>query len=292
MRVLDLFSGLGGFSLGLTRAGHSTVAFCERDPYCRAVLAERFPGVHCYDDIRTLSAERLAQDGISPPPELLCGGWPCQDISLAGLGAGLAGERSGLWSEFARLIGELRPRYALMENVAALLARGLGEVLADLAALGYDAEWHCIPAAALGAPHRRDRIWIIAADADRGRCEGERLAQHGELEGASGREPHRLGAGRWRPGPDAADTAGLGAERHRADRLEVAFAPALARLLGCDHAGDHWREWPAESPILRVAHGAAGRLVRRRLEAIGNALLPQIAEALGRAILEVESQRR
>ena len=160
MRVLDLFSGIGGFSLGLERAGMTTVAFCEIDPYCRAVLRKHWPDVPCYDDIRTLNRERLAADGIAV--DVICGGFPCQDISCAGAGAGIDGERSGLWREYSRLIGELRPRYAIVENVAALLGRGLDVVLGDLAALGLDAEWHCIPASAVGAPHRRDRIWIVA----------------------------------------------------------------------------------------------------------------------------------
>ena len=94
--------------------------------------------------------------------DVICGGFPCQDISVAGKGAGIAGERSGLWGEYARIVGEVRPRYVIVENVAALLGRGLERVLGDLAALGYDAEWHCIPASAVGAPHRRDRIWIVA----------------------------------------------------------------------------------------------------------------------------------
>ena len=191
MNVLDLFSGIGGFSLGLERAGMRTVAFCEIDPYCRRVLARHWPDVPVYDDIRTLTAEKLANAngvgclggnlgpqrgvgktqswaGASRSIDVICGGFPCQDISTAGKGAGITGERSGLWKEYARIIGEVRPRYVIVENVAALLGRGIERVLGDLAALGYDAEWHCIPASAVGAPHRRDRIWIIANDAQRG----------------------------------------------------------------------------------------------------------------------------
>src|SRR5437868_12864822 len=134
MNVLDLFSGIGGFSLGLERAGMRTVAFCEIEPYARAVLRKHWPNVPCYDDVRTLTADRLNADGIVP--DVICGGFPCQDISVAGSGAGLDGARSGLWSEYARLIGEVRPRFVIVENVAALLARGLGRVLSDLAALG------------------------------------------------------------------------------------------------------------------------------------------------------------
>lgn len=164
LRVLDLFSGIGGFSLGLERTGgFRTVAFCELEPYCRAVLGKHWPDVPCFADVRLLDGEVLDIVGVERP-DVICGGFPCQDISLAGKGAGLAGERSGLWREFHRLIAELRPAFAIIENVSALRSRGLDEVLGSLAAIGYDAEWHCIPAAAVGAPHRRDRIWIIAYD--------------------------------------------------------------------------------------------------------------------------------
>jgi DNA (cytosine-5)-methyltransferase 1 len=162
LKVLDLFSGIGGFSLGLERTGgFETVAFCEIEEFPRKVLKKHWPEVPCYDDVRRLSALRLANDGIGTI-DVICGGFPCQDISLAGGGAGLAGERSGLWREYERLVGEIRPQFVVVENVAALLARGLGDVLGGLAALGYDAEWHCIPASYVGARQLRDRIWIVA----------------------------------------------------------------------------------------------------------------------------------
>ena len=155
MRVLDLFSGIGGFSLGLERAGMRTIQFVEIDPFCQAVLKKHWPEVPCHGDITTFHAAAGFAD-------VLCGGFPCQDISVAGKGAGITGERSGLWREYARLIGEVRPRYAIVENVSALRSRGFGTVLGDLAALGYDAEWDCIPAAAIGALHYRNRVWIQA----------------------------------------------------------------------------------------------------------------------------------
>ena len=169
LSVLDTFSGIGGFSYGLEMlcGGYKTVAFCEVDEYCRKVLAKHWPDVPCYGDIKEVTVERLREDGLMPI-DLVCGGFPCQDISVAGKGAGIQGERSGLWAELCRLIGEIRPRWAVMENVSALLGRGLGTVLGDLAAIGYDAEWHCIPASCVGAPHHRDRVWIVANNNDAG----------------------------------------------------------------------------------------------------------------------------
>jgi DNA (cytosine-5)-methyltransferase 1 len=161
MNVLDLFSGIGGFSLGLERAGMKTVAFCEVDKKCQQVLKKHWPGVPIFDDVSTLKGE-----DIEETVDVICGGFPCQDISLAGKGAGLEGERSGLWTEFHRLIKEIKPKYAIIENVSALRSRGLDQVLREISEIGYDAEWHCITAASVGAPHRRDRVWIVAYPRD------------------------------------------------------------------------------------------------------------------------------
>jgi DNA (cytosine-5)-methyltransferase 1 len=160
MKVLDLFSGIGGFSLGLERAGMTTVAFCEIEPYCQRVLAKHWPGVPIYDDIRELTADTLRRDGIAV--DVICGGWPCQDISVAGKREGIDGSRSGLWSEIRRLICDLRPKFAVMENSANLLNCGFERVLGELAAIGYDAEWHCLRASSVGAPFEGDRIYILA----------------------------------------------------------------------------------------------------------------------------------
>jgi DNA (cytosine-5)-methyltransferase 1 len=162
LRVLDLFSGIGGFSLGLERTGgFETVAFCEIEPFPRRVLAKHWPEVPCYEDVRELTAARLVADGVSGI-DVICGGFPCQDISAAGKGAGLAGERSGLWREYSRIIGEIRPRFVLVENVRALLHRGMGEVLGQLSKWGYDAFWRVIPASRVGLPQKRERVWILA----------------------------------------------------------------------------------------------------------------------------------
>jgi DNA (cytosine-5)-methyltransferase 1 len=224
----SLFAGIGGFDLGLERSGMRCDWQVEIDPYARAVLAKHWPDVRRHEDVRTF-----------PPPEgewgvdVICGGFPCQDISVAGKGAGLAGARSGLWYEYARIIGELRPRYVIVENVAALLARGMGTVLGDLSSLGYDAEWHIIPASAVGAPHRRERVWIVA-----------HTNNEGEPDVSVDDEP----------------------------RLRVQKVSA-----------DHWREG-SEPEVSRVDDGIPCRLDRVRC--LGNAVVPQIVEVIGRAIVE------
>lgn len=161
LRVLDLFSGIGGFSLGLERTGgFETVAFCEIEPFPRRVLAKHWPGVPCYENVNNLTGNALARDRVSV--DVITGGFPCQDISLAGPGAGINGTRSGLFFQVERLIGELGPKWVILENVAALLGRGLAAVLQSFSALGLHAGWHCIPASAVGAVQNRDRVWIVA----------------------------------------------------------------------------------------------------------------------------------
>jgi DNA (cytosine-5)-methyltransferase 1 len=242
MNVLDLFSGIGGFSVGLERAGMRTIGFCEIDPFCQKILTKHWPDVPCYGDIRTLTAR-----DIRARPDVIAGGFPCQDVSLIGKGAGLSGARSGLWKEYARLIGEIRPNFVIVENVTALLGRGFGDVLGDLAALGYDAEWHCIPASAVGARHRRDRVWVVAYPI------GARLEGHAG-DGSAGR----------RPGQDG---------------------PASPRRL-CDGEFAAW-QWDAEPDMGRVAHGVPNRV--DRLKSLGNAIVPRIAEIIGRAIMKAHS---
>jgi DNA (cytosine-5)-methyltransferase 1 len=293
LKVLDLFSGIGGFSLGLERTGgFETTAFCEIEPYCRAVLRKHWPDVPIYDDIRTLTADRLAADGIGV--DLICGGFPCQDISCAGAGAGIGGERSGLWREYARLIGELRPGYVIVENVAALLGRGLGVVLGDLAALGFDAEWHCIPASAVGAPHRRDRVWIVAYPNGSG-CQFLFEGHLGDVvprdqEWPSPEDQPQRNRGKYRPipnGPNVSDTNINGCSR-RAQRdlgKEARITAPLRHNFERYHLSKSLgRSWRTEPDVGRVAHGVPSRV--DRLGALGNAVVPQIPEIIGRAIVE------
>jgi len=239
MKVLDLFSGIGGFSLGLERAGMKTIAFCEIDEKCRQVLKKHWPDVPQYKDIKTLSWEKLKNDGIEKP-DVICGGFPCQDISVAGKQEGINGERSGLWFEFKRLIKEIKPDFAVIENVENLRSKGLVTVLQDLWSIRYDAEWHIIPAWSIGAIHRRERIWIIAYP-------NEKRLQ--KLIGQKKRGPGaRLNSIPLSPTWSVRDTS-------------KAF-------------------------ILRGADGLPGRV--DRIKQLGNAVVPQIPELIGRAILSTE----
>ena len=183
-KVGSLFSGIGGIELGLERAGgFETAWFCDCEPYAVAILNKHWPGTPVYEDVTKLDFANV------PKIDVLTGGFPCQDISNAGKRAGIEGSRSGLWSYCAQAISALRPRLALFENVAALTQRGLDTVLGDLAALGYDAEWYCFPAKAVGAPHQRDRIVILAYPNDarqQDRPEEHRRESSSEGEGECG----------------------------------------------------------------------------------------------------------
>tara|TARA_R100000152_G_C6780463_1_gene213236 strand:- start:1966 stop:2859 length:894 start_codon:yes stop_codon:yes gene_type:complete len=161
LNLLDLFSGIGGFSLSAKWAlgdKVKTIGFCEIDEFCHIVLRKQFKNVPIYNDVRELTPRKMNYKQV----DIVTGGFPCQDISMAGKGAGIEGERSGLWKEMFRIIRQCKPRWAIIENVSALTHRGLTVVLNDLAKAGYDAEWQCIQAKQVGAPHKRERIWVVA----------------------------------------------------------------------------------------------------------------------------------
>lgn len=284
-RVLSLFAGIGGFDLGLERTGgFKTVAFCEIDPFCRRVLAKHWPEVPCYHDVRELTAERLERDGIAV--DVITGGFPCQDVSAAGKRSGIGeGTRSGLYTEVLRLARDIRPRFIIMENVAGLLSGPteqpggwFGRVLGDLAECGYDAEWENIPAAALGAPHRRERVWIVAYPS------GERRGEAGQ---------HSERPAQWVGGirsPHDSDANGYGLEA-QPDQIAIRQPSILGRCarrlgeVGCER-------WESEPRPPGVAPMGVGDGVPEELGAIrafGNAVVPQIPELIGRAILAAEA---
>jgi len=303
LKVLDLFSGIGGFSLGLERTGgFETVAFCEIDKKARLVLKKHWPDVPIFEDVTTLTG-----DQINDKIDIIVGGFPCQDISVAGKGAGLAGARSGLWYEYHRLIKEIRPSWVIAENVSALRSRGLDEVLRSLDEIGYDAEWHCIPASAVGAPHRRDRIWIVAYPNSIGQrarvrpqqsardTAGERISNSSSVEDAwvvayptskglpERRQPRQ-------PASHTQARAGVVSEPKRRGVVTDALRARLERQwqITCGTSEEHQdvgdaRWWAVEPDVGRVAHGVSGRV--DRLKQLGNAVVPQIPELIGRAIL-------
>lgn len=234
--VLDLFSGIGGFSLGLERAGMRTAAFCEIDPFCRSILARHWPGKPIYEDIKQLTARRLHHDNIASI-DLICGGYPCQPFSVAGFQRGESDPRH-LWPQMHRLIREVRPRWVVCENVAGHIQLGLDAVLADLEVAGYAATPFVIPACAVGAPHRRDRVWIVA------HAPGIRLPRS---MGPHGRQP----------------ASQLPAQEVR---------------------------WELPSPFTCGSDDGIPFFLDR-LRALGNAVVPQIPELIGRAILAYDRQR-
>jgi DNA (cytosine-5)-methyltransferase 1 len=243
LRVLDLFSGIGGFSLGLERAGgFETSAFCEIDPFCRRVLAKHWPEVFCHGDVAALEPVG--------PVDLVTAGFPCQDVSIANQNAaGLAGGRSGLFWHIIRTVCVVGSPRIVLENVAELLNRGMGAVLGALSEVGYDAQWHCIPASAVGASQERDRIWIIADPAEK---RATRLLTSEDI-----------GAARQRR---------KGSSAHL---LDIAASPF-----------DDGHCYP--KPLLRgMACRVPDRM--DRVGSCGNSVDPSITELIGRAILEGEA---
>lgn len=240
MTVGSLFSGIGGFDLGLERAGFTVKWQVEIDEFARKVLSKHWPDVPKYGDIRAIDWATIE------PVDVLCGGFPCQDLSCAGRRAGLReGTRSGLWFEYVKAIRAVRPKYIVVENVSGLLDNhALGRVLGDLAESGYDAEWAMFPASGIGFPHQRKRVWVIAY-------------------------------------PECI--------RRNASQDEIVFNP---QGLHCEWGADAFR-WLVEasrgrngaiSSDLRNGHGLPNFM--DRLRSLGNAIVPQIAEAIGRMILE------
>lgn len=310
LKVLDLFSGIGGFSIGLERTGgFETVAFCEIEKFPQKVLNKHWPNVPIYEDVRELTSEGLQSDGIFP--DIITGGFPCQDISVAGSQKGISEEtRSGLWSECARLIGEIRPRYAVFENVTNLLNGNGGDwfkrVLWDISKIGYDAEWHCIPASSIGASHRRDRVWIVAYP--------KRISINERFKSTMfrGRQDQTEQVGMGCGEKNVPNTKSLPRDvrksieksskkndgEFRGDSIERDIPNAystqrervgLSIRIHQEHANagsDSW--WKVESSVDRVANGV--RDVSHRLKALGNAVVPQIPELIGHAILERENK--
>ncbi len=368
LRVLDLFSGIGGFSLGLERTGgFETAAFCEYEDFPRKVLAKHWPDVPCFPDVRKLKGQDI--DG---PIDVICGGYPCQPFSTAGQRRGQKDDRH-LWPEFNRLVAELRPAWVIGENVAGHISMGIDDVLSDLEGQGYACRTFVVPACATDAPHRRDRVWTVANAAklqrdgsepnrdagaknngksgrsggenDVANADSERLQRYGrprktggaggqwqgnarkissektignangklayelssEGDNAEARQPggkhgeewslanaKRIGQSRQgehgQPGNRAAE--GKGQANHVEPKRQHGKRSIKSELGGMANglpAGmDGHCRWPDEPKIGRVAKDVKNRT--GRLKALGNAVVPQIPEMIGRAILQAEDE--
>lgn len=236
MKVLELFAGIGGIGLGLERTGGFKVHWqVEIEPYAQKVLQKNWPDAYLHDDVKTFPPADLHCDA-----DVIAGGFPCQDISTAGSGEGLTGARSGLFFEIVRIAQRLRPKYLLLENVAALIVRGMGDVLRELAKIGYDAQWHCLPASAVGAPHRRDRVFIVAdTNIIRQSGSGEFVqsirAKAFENWKASQFKPERF-ASQWETEPGVGRVVnGISSGVDRSSRLKClgnAVVPQVAQVMG------------------------------------------------------------
>ena len=273
LRMIDTFSGIGGFSLAARwLGGIETVQFVEREPYCQRILRKHWPNVPIHDDICTFNPEPGTAD-------IVCGGFPCQDISTAGKQAGIKeGTRSGLFYELMRVIRMVGPRYVVLENVAAITSNGLDTVLGTLAEAGYDAEWACIPASAVGACHQRDRWWCVA------------YASHVLGNGGTGQQSGQLGR---RSVPESGDSYGPdAADSHRQRQQKQHPAPVMQRLgqPAWPHAprqlNPDWRGYLSEPVLCRGDDGLSGRV--DRLKALGNAVVPQVAMVPLARVLELE----
>ena len=264
MNELALFAGAGGGILGGHLLGWRTVCAVEWEPYAASVLCARqndgiLPPFPIWDDVQTFDGKPWAGR-----VDVISGGFPCQDISAAGKGAGIDGARSGMWSHMARIIGEVRPRYVYVENSPMLTSRGLHQVLGDLAEMGFDARWGVVSAAYVGAPHKRDRIWIVANSTSR------RFSVIKDSKRTSNQS-----------GPSSIQMADTENKRN-------------VRGIGCvesieqDHhprgsSSDGRGEWWATEPnVGRVAHGVAARV--DRLKAIGNGQVPAVAATAWRLL--------
>lgn len=264
LRLLDTFSGIGGFSYAAERivGGYTTVGFVEWNTYCQSVLQKHWPQVPIHGDITTFNP-------LPGSADVICGGFPCQDISTAGKGAGIKeGTRSGLFYELMRVVRLVRPQFVILENVAAIRSRGLDTVLGQMAEAGYDCEWACIRASDVGACHRRDRWWLVAYPSCQQRNDGG---------SAHTTEPSRTAAQLGNSnGEDAADSdhprpQGLRPQRQlREDCIQEQTC-----WRSCGELSPDWRRYVSEPVLCRGNDGLSGRV--DRLKALGNAVVPQVA---------------
>ncbi len=283
LTVGSLFSGIGGFELGFEATGRFETSWqVEGDPYATKVLEKHWPNVQRHDDVCNWPNE------TTEPVDVIIGGFPCQDISYAGKGAGLDGERSGLFYELMRIVRVVGPKYVVLENVAALLTRGLDQVLGTLAWHGYDAEWEVVSAASVGAPHRRDRVFIIGYLADfHGRSSATLRDSYGNSESVG-----PVDAKTSELQSDLADSSSLrqsgsGMYGRPFDSTENSNREASNVKSSGQGKENHWHTEPA---VGRVANGVPRRV--DRLRCLGNAIVPACAEVVAQRLLQITEEAK
>ena len=275
MKSGSLFAGIGGFDLGLERAGMTCAWQVEIDPFCNKVLEKHWPNVRRYKDVREVGKHNLE------PVELICGGFPCQPHSVAGKRKGAADDRN-LWPEYLRIIKEIRPRWVIGENVPGIITTILDQVLSDLETADYTAETLIIPACAFNAPHRRDRVWIVAY-AKRQRGPGGMLHHRNTIQTSSGKKTDSS-VPTGKRFTFMANTNTTRMERGANPRITKEGGQESIKFI--ERCGESNNHWSAEPNVGRVANGIPNRV--DRLKSLGNAVVPQVVEWIGKRILEVD----
>ena len=296
----SLFSGIGGIDLGFEWAGIETKWQVEIDDYCQKLLSIRFPHTKKFTDVRKVGSHNLEK------VDIISGGFPCQDISVAGKGAGIEGERSGLWTELHRVISELRPRFAFIENVPMLTIRGGGRVISDLAEIGYDAEWQIVGADDVGAWHRRKRIWIVAYPTAQGLSQSKKKEQQESVLYAERRSSQVPDTRHTEPQGRGETSKRQQSQRRRDARSMPSSLYHDVPNTDSSRRRERWRSkpiqekfdtsersskrtfstyWSVEPDVGRVAHGIPKRV--DRLKGIGNAVVPYIPYIIGKRLKEL-----
>lgn len=288
MKIGSLFSGIGGLELGFEAEGFETAWFCENEPYAKEILKKHFPKTPIYGDITKIDFEAV------PKVDILTGGFPCQDISNAGKRAGIEGGRSSLWKYYLKAIRILRPKFAVIENVSALTHRGLNVVLADIAKIGYDAEWYNISASSVGALHRRERIFIIAyMQSKRKRnmaMEWKQNKKKSNIErncnAVENPKCNRCIKGN-RDNVNRGEEEEEDSDKFACSSTNVSNT-SKKRLEGGQYQKRQFDKqgwWSTEPNVGRMANGVSSRV--DRIKCLGNAVVPQVSQVVAQAIKEV-----
>jgi len=287
MNHLDLFSGIGGFSLGLEKVGFKTIAFCEREEYCRMLLQKHWKGVKIYNDIKKLEAK-----DIKEPVDILTGGFPCQPYSVAGKQKGTNDDRY-LWPEMFRVIKEVKPTFIIAENVRGLINIQDGMVFetvcSDLESEGFEIQTFIIPAAGVGAPHKRERVWIVGYSKYNGSLTSKIKRRNDKInDRAEEGENTTLEPERTSRSGNNVTMENSGCELYERSSIRGKDEDETRKEITNQHqrsSSTSWRSWEFEPDVGRVANGVPGRA--HRLRGLGNAIIPKIAEEIGRSIWKI-----